>query len=160
MDNQDFPPLDDSKKLQYSYRNHIHKETRTDDTLDSTKALLLINQNLVEMRKNNSRIEGKLERIDSKLNQTALDTELHQITIAELIEHVRLLIQQIVRPVTSQIKPELLNFKTGLQYVYDKLHHLKKNLCNDYEVGRKLAVSPPIQDKLRTTSEEMMNDVT
>jgi hypothetical protein len=62
--------------------------------------------------------------------------------------------------VTSQIKLELLNSKTELQYVYDKLYRLKKNLCNDYEVGRKRAASPPIQDKLRTTSEEMMNDVT
>ena len=26
--------------------------------------------------------------------------------------------------------PKLLNSKTGLQYVYDKLYDLKKNLCN------------------------------
>jgi len=66
--------------------------------LDSTKALLLINENLVEMRENNKRVEGKFDKIELKLNQTPS-------------------IQHIVWPVSSQIKPELLNSKIGLQFI-------------------------------------------
>jgi len=44
------------------------------------------------MREGNKRVEEKLEKIDSKLNQTTLDTELHQMTVVNLIEHVRLFI--------------------------------------------------------------------
>lgn len=61
---------------------------------------------------------------------------------------------------TRQVKPELLNSETGLQSIYDKLQDLKNNLCNDYEVRRKRAASPPIQDKLLATSEETISDDT
>jgi hypothetical protein len=54
--------------------------------LDSTKALLLINENLVEMRENNKRVEGKFDKIELKLNQTPLNTELNQTTVVKLID--------------------------------------------------------------------------
>ncbi len=59
---------------------------------------------------------------------------------------------------TNQIKPELLNFKTELKSVYDKLRDLKNNLSSDYEVRRKLVAFPPIQDKLFAISEETISD--
>jgi hypothetical protein len=60
--------------------------------------------------------------------------------------------------VTNQIKPELLNSKTELKSVYDKLRDLKNNLSSDYEVRRKLVASPPIQDKLFAILEETISD--
>ncbi len=88
MKNQDFPPLNESKKLQQSPWNRVPTDACNNDTLDSTKALLLINENLVEMRKSNKKVERKLEKIYSKINQTALETELHQTTVIKLIEYV------------------------------------------------------------------------
>jgi hypothetical protein len=142
MKNQDFPPLGESKKSQQLPWNRVQTEKCNNDALDSKKALFLINENLVKTRESNKIVEGRLEKIDYKLNQTVLDTELHQTTVVNLIEYVRLLIQHIVWPVTKQIKPELLHSKTGLQSVYDKLRDLKINLCSDYEVRRKRAASP------------------
>ena len=43
-------------------------------------------------------MEEKLEKINIKLNQTALDTELHKKTIVKLIDYVSLLVQHIVWP--------------------------------------------------------------
>jgi hypothetical protein len=62
----------------------------------------------------NKRVGGKLEKVNSKLNQTVLDTELYKTAVVNLIEYVRLLIQHIVWRVASHIKPELLNSKTIL----------------------------------------------
>ncbi|CAF4899867.1 unnamed protein product [Rotaria socialis] len=95
MIDQDFPPLGESKKPRQAIWNHIQTEVRIDDSLGS-KALLLINEDLVAMRDSNRRIEEKLGKIDIKLNQTALDTELHQTSIVKLIEHVYLLIHHII----------------------------------------------------------------
>ncbi|CAF2087535.1 unnamed protein product [Rotaria magnacalcarata] len=83
---------------------------------------------MVAMHNSNIRIEEKLEKLDTKLNQTALDTELHQTTIIKLIEHVHLLIQHTIWPVTQQINPALLNCASGLQSAYDKLVELKTNV--------------------------------
>jgi len=87
--NQEFPPLGESKKPQQSPWNRVQTETCNNDALDSTKALFLINENLVEMRESNKRVEGKREKIELKLNQTALDTEFHQTTVVKLIEHAK-----------------------------------------------------------------------
>ncbi|CAF1259937.1 unnamed protein product, partial [Rotaria magnacalcarata] len=77
MKDQDFPPLGESEKPRQAIWNHVQTEVRTEDSLCS-KTLLLINENLVAMHNSNIRIEEKLEKLDIKLNQTALDTELHQ----------------------------------------------------------------------------------
>ncbi len=157
MINQDFPPLNESKKHQQNAWNHVQKEIRNNDTPDSTNALLLIDENLVAMRESNRRLELKLEKIDSKLNQTALDIELHQATVDKLIEHVQAIIEHIVCPVTSHIRPDLLNSTKGLQSIFDKLRDLKTNLHNDYEIRRKRAASPSTQDKSLVMSEETNN---
>ncbi|CAF2139351.1 unnamed protein product [Rotaria magnacalcarata] len=157
MKDQDFPPLGESEKPRQAIWNHVQTEVRTEDSLCS-KTLLLINENLVAMHNSNIRIEEKLEKLDIKLNQTALDTELHQTTIIKLIEHVHLLIQHTIWPVTQQINPALLNCTSGLQSVYDKLTELKTNVCKDYKIRRKRAESPPMQNISPSTAEEINTD--
>ncbi|CAF4761696.1 unnamed protein product, partial [Rotaria sp. Silwood2] len=100
MKNEDFPSIGKSKKPQQSVWNGVQTETGHDITPDSTKALLLINENLVEMRESNRRVEEKLEKINTQVNQTALDAELHQSTMNKLIENVQSLIHNVLGPVT------------------------------------------------------------
>ncbi|CAF2158211.1 unnamed protein product, partial [Rotaria magnacalcarata] len=157
MKDQDFPLLEKSKKPCQIIWNHVQTEVRTDDSLDS-KTLLLINENLVAMRDSNSRIEEKLGKIDIKLNQTTLDTELHQTSIVKLIEHVHLLIHHIIWSVTSAINPALLNFTSSLQSVFDKLAELKSNLLTNYEIRCKRAVLSTMQNKSPSTAEEIITD--
>ncbi len=38
------------------------------------------------MRENNKRVEGKFDKIELKLNQTPLNTELNQTTVVKLID--------------------------------------------------------------------------
>jgi two-component sensor histidine kinase len=64
----------------------MQTEARNNDALDSIKALLLITKNRIAMRESNRRVNEKLENIDSKLNQTALDTELNQTAMVILTE--------------------------------------------------------------------------
>jgi len=85
MEIQDFLLLGESKKPQQSVWNRVQTEARNKDASNSTKALLLLNKNLVAMHKSNRRVEEKLEKIDVKLNQTALNTELHQTTVVKLM---------------------------------------------------------------------------
>ncbi|CAF1399049.1 unnamed protein product [Rotaria sp. Silwood1] len=155
MKNEDFPSIRKSKKPQQSVWNGVQTETGHDITPDSTKALLLINENLVEMRESNRRVEEKLEKINTQVNQTALDAELHQSTMNKLIENVQSLIQNVLGPVMQQVKPELLKSKIGLQSIYDDLRDLKRDLKNDYEIRRKRPTSslqPPTPDKQIATS--------
>ncbi|CAF1211665.1 unnamed protein product [Rotaria sp. Silwood1] len=150
-----------SKKPQQSVWNGVQTETGHDITPDSTKALLLINENLVEMRESNRRVEEKLEKINTQVNQTALDAELHQSTMNKLIENVQSLIQNVLGPVMQQVKPELLKSKIGLQSIYDNLRDLKKDLKNDYEIRRKsptTSLQPPTPDKQIATSENTIRD--
>ncbi|CAF2791802.1 unnamed protein product [Rotaria sp. Silwood2] len=156
MKDEDFLLLGELKKPRQATWNHVQTEVRTDDSLGS-KALLLINEHLVAMSESNRRIEEKLEKIEIKLNQTALYTELHQTTIVELIEHVRLLIHHIIWPVTKQVNSALLNSTSGLQSAFDKLTELNINLCNDYEIRRKRGKSSPMQNKLSSTAEEIIS---
>ncbi|CAF4276875.1 unnamed protein product [Rotaria socialis] len=54
-------------------------------TEDVTKMLALMNQNVLDMKENTDRIDEKLDRINDKVNQSALDTELHQETLEKLL---------------------------------------------------------------------------
>jgi len=88
------------------------------------------------------------------LNQTVLDTDLDQTTVVNLIHYVRLLIQNIIWPMTTQANPTLLNFTTDLESIFDKLRHLKTNSCKEYEITRKRAASRSIPSKSAATSDK------
>ena len=163
MKNEAFPPLGKSKQPQHSAWNNVQTGTHNDTALDSTKLLLRINENMIEMRESNRRVEEKLDKIESKVNQTALDAELHQTTLVSLIGNVQSLIQNVLGPAIQQIKPELVKSETGLQSIYDNLRNLKTKLNDNYEIRRKRPSSPPmssISDKQTTTSEITIGDIT
>ena len=61
--------------------NHTQIETWNNDTSNITQVLAVINENLVTMRESNMRVEEKLEKIDVKVKQTALDAELRQTSL-------------------------------------------------------------------------------
>ena len=46
------------------------------------------------------------------------------------------------------------------QFIFDKVHDLKTNLCKDYEIKRERAVSQPTQSKILATSEGTNSGVT
>ena len=158
MTNEEFPSLGEPKKHLQMAWNHAQTETRNEGTPDSTKLLLLINENIMEMRESNKRVEGKLDKINIQVNQTALDTELHQRTVDKLIECLQSIIKNVLGPMASQISPDLLNAKTGLQYSYDILRDLKSNLNNDYEIRRKRPTSPPVPVKPSDTAGKSTSD--
>ncbi|CAF4957288.1 unnamed protein product, partial [Rotaria socialis] len=55
--------------------------TNINGSEDVTKMLISVNQNILDMKEYTHRIDEKLDRINDKVNQTALDTELHQATL-------------------------------------------------------------------------------
>ncbi|CAF5096291.1 unnamed protein product, partial [Rotaria magnacalcarata] len=59
--------------------------TNMNGSEDVTKMFVLMNQNILDMKENTHRIDEKLDRINEKVNQTALDTELHQETLMKLL---------------------------------------------------------------------------
>ena len=151
--NQEFPSLNGDNKFQQQQQNawnRMQTEARRNDEQDVTKVLAVINENLVAMRESNIRVEAKLERIDLKVNQAALDAELHQTTIDNLIEIVQTLIEHTLWPAIGRLQPELLQSPKGLQSVLTKLGKLKGSLRDDYTIRRKRPETPPIQEKSTT----------
>ena len=96
--NQEFPLMNEQNKPQQQHFtwNHTQPETRNNDTSNVTQVLAVINENLVAMRESNKRVEEKLEKIDVKVNQTALDTELHQTTLDKLIDNIESLVEHVL----------------------------------------------------------------
>ena len=58
--------------------------------------LLAINQNILDMKENTHRMEEKLDRIDIKIKQTALDTELHHNTLLKLLPTLESLVSDFI----------------------------------------------------------------
>ncbi|CAF4157481.1 unnamed protein product, partial [Rotaria magnacalcarata] len=53
---------------------------------DTTKILLSINQNILDMKDNTRRIDEKLDCINEKVNRTSLDVELHNEILVKLLQ--------------------------------------------------------------------------
>ncbi|CAF0886186.1 unnamed protein product [Rotaria sp. Silwood1] len=154
---QVFPPMNEHNKPQQQQQfawNHTRTETLNNETSNVTQVLAVINENLVVMRESNMRVEEKLDKIDVKVNQAALDAELHQTTLDKLIDYIQSLIEHVLWPVTSQVKPDLLQSAKGLQSILTKLGYLKLSLCDDYKIRRKRAESPPPTHEKSNTSKE------
>ncbi|CAF1384518.1 unnamed protein product [Rotaria sordida] len=160
VNNQEFPPMNEHNKSQQQPAwNHTRTETRNNDTSNVTQVLAVINENLVAMRESNMRVEEKLEKIDVKVNQTALDAELHQTTLDKLIDNIQSLIEHILWPVTGQVKPDLLQSSNGLQSILTKLGQLKASLRDDYKIRRKRAESPPPTHEKSNTLKERKKQI-
>lgn len=158
MRNEEWPHLGEPKKHQHIAWNHVQTENHNEGTPDTTKVLLLINENLTAMRESNKRVEEKLEKMNIQLNQTALDAELHQGTLNKLIECLQAVVQNVLRSVTHKVHPDLVMSKSGVQPIFDVLCELKSNLNSNYEVRRKRPTTPPTPTTQSDPNGKMISD--
>ncbi|CAM4846576.1 unnamed protein product [Rotaria magnacalcarata] len=63
---------------------------------DTTKILLSINQNILEMKDNTRRIDEKLDCINEKVNRTSLDVELHNEILVNLLPTLASLVDKFI----------------------------------------------------------------
>jgi hypothetical protein len=143
---EEFSPVNElvkpQRKQQFAW-NRTQIETRNNEASNVTQVLEIINENLVAVRESNRRVEERLEKIDVRVNQTALDAELHQVTLDKMIENVQALIEHVLWPLSRQVKPDLLQSSKGLQSILTNICQLKSSLRDDYKIRRKRAESPP-----------------
>ena len=149
---QDFPPINENNKSSPQEQQQRAWNRTTIDNIMSNEAntaklLTVINESLVAMRESSNRVEAKLEQMDQKGNQTALDIELHQTTIVNLIENVQSLIEHVLWPVTAQVKPGIHKSSNGLEPMLRRLRGLKTTLREEFKTRRQQLVTPPIQDE-------------
>ncbi|CAF2205808.1 unnamed protein product [Rotaria magnacalcarata] len=81
---------------------------------DTTKILLSINQNILEMKDNTRRIDEKLDCINEKVNRTSLDVELHNEILVNLLPTLASLVDKFIGPM-------MLNDVAGLRNKQDQL---------------------------------------
>jgi hypothetical protein len=110
---------------------------------DTTKILLSINQNIVEMKENTHRINEKLDHLNDKVNQSALDTELHHETLVKLLPTLLSIIQDFIWPMTNYNIAQLGNQQPKLQKHFTGVESLFHHLKADYMSRRKRSISPP-----------------
>jgi hypothetical protein len=112
------------------------------DSTETVKSLLLINEKLVVMTESNKRIEDTLEKIDTKLNQTALDANLHQATLIKILDTTLILIEKVIWPISAQTNQLVLEGTFGLQEILNTFASIKNELYRDYNTRRQRASSP------------------
>jgi uncharacterized coiled-coil protein SlyX len=110
---------------------------------DTTKILLLMNQNILEMKESTHRLNEKLDRLNDKVNQSALDNELHHKTLGSLIPTLLSIIKEFIWPMTNFNVAQLGSQQTKLQKYYTEIESLLNHLKNDYTERRRCNISPP-----------------
>lgn len=109
----------------------------TNGSEDTTKMLISINQNILDMKENTYRINEKLDNMNEKVNRTALDNELHHETIGSILLTISALITDYIGPITNKDKvPQLQN-------LYDNFKMVTSHFKTDYSERRKRNTSPP-----------------
>ncbi|CAF3645009.1 unnamed protein product [Rotaria socialis] len=81
---------------------------------DTTKLLLSINQNILDMKDNTRRIDEKLDCINEKVHRTSLDVELHNEILMKLLPTLASLVDKFIWPM-------MLNDVAGLRNKQDQL---------------------------------------
>ena len=114
----------------------------TNGSEDSTKMLLTINQNILDMKETTHRMGEKLDRIDKKIDQTALDTELHHNTLLKLVPTLGSLVSEFIWPMMMLNVAGLKERQPKLQALFNDLNKLLLNLNLDYTARRKRSSSP------------------
>ena len=104
--------------------------------------LLTINQNILDMKETTHRMGEKLDRIDKKINQTALDTELHHNTLLKLLPTLGSLVSEFIWPMMMLNVAGLKERQPKLQALFNDLNKLLLNLNLDYTARRKRSSSP------------------
>ncbi|CAF3873695.1 unnamed protein product [Rotaria sp. Silwood1] len=110
---------------------------------DTTKMLFSINQNILDMKDNTHRMDEKLDRINDKIDQTALDTELHHETLIKLMPTLISIVGDFIWPVMNHNVAGLREKQSQLQKIFNDLEVLLSHLKSDYTARRKRSTSPP-----------------
>ncbi|CAF2106826.1 unnamed protein product [Rotaria magnacalcarata] len=119
--------------------------TNMNGSEDVTKMFVLMNQNILDMKENTHRIDEKLDRINEKVNQTALDTELHQETLMKLLPICVSIVCDFIWPVMAHNVAGLGDKHSQLQKLLSNVDLLLRDLKSDYSARRKRSTSPPPQ---------------
>jgi hypothetical protein len=136
----EFPPLQETTRP--SRQAWDRNPTKEVDSTETVKSLLLINEKLVVVIESNKRIEDTLEKIDTKLNQTALDANLHQATLIKILDTTLILIEKVIWPISAQTNQLVLEGTFGLQEILNTFASIKNKLYRDYNTRRQRASSP------------------
>ena len=112
---------------------------------DMTKMLLSLNQNIIDMKEYWHRIEEKLDRLNDKADQIALDTELHYETLTKLMPTLLSIIKDFIWPMTNSTfnAAQLVKQQPTLQKYFSGIESLLNHLDTDYNSRRKRSMSPP-----------------
>jgi len=121
----------------------ITTSMNVDASVDTTKILLSINQNILDMKESTHSINEKVDRINDKINQTALDTELHHETLMKVLPTITSIIEDFIWPIMHHDVAGLRHKKDQLQALFTSLSSSLKYLKTDYTARRKRSTSPP-----------------
>ena len=106
----------------------------TNRSEDSTKMLISINQNILDMKENTY-------RMNDQVNQTVLDTELHHETLVKLIPTVVSLIGEFIWPIIPSNTAGLKSKQPQLQKMFNDMEALLLYLKSEYTARRKRSTS-------------------
>ena len=109
---------------------------------DTTKILLSINQNILDMKDNTRRIDEKLDCINEKVNRTSLDVELHNETLMKLLPTLASLVDTFIWPMMLNDVAGLRKKQDQLQNIYSSFNSQLNYLKTDYTARRKRSSSP------------------
>ncbi|CAF4854146.1 unnamed protein product, partial [Rotaria socialis] len=109
---------------------------------DTTKLLLSINQNILDMKDNTRRIDEKLDCINEKVNRASLDVELHNGILMKLLPTLASLVDKFIWPMVLNDVAGLRNKQDQLQKIYSSFNSQLNYLKTDYTARRKHSSSP------------------
>ncbi|CAF3895346.1 unnamed protein product [Rotaria sp. Silwood1] len=130
---------------------------------DTTRMLLTINQNILDMKEYTHRINEKLHGINERVNQTALDVELHQETLIKQLPILVSIITDFLWPMTNYNVAGLKENQPKLQKILTKLETSLSYLKSDYTTRRKRSTSPlphlsPSQEPTKASNKGLNNE--
>ncbi|CAF3390699.1 unnamed protein product [Rotaria sp. Silwood2] len=95
------------------------------------------------MKDNTHRMDKKLDRINDKIDQTALDTELHHETLIKLMPTLVSIVGDFIWLVMNHNVVGLREKQPQLQKIFNNLEVLLSHLKSDYTARRKRGTFPP-----------------
>ncbi|CAF1935026.1 unnamed protein product [Rotaria magnacalcarata] len=88
-------------------------------------------------------MNDKLDRINERVNNTALDTELQHETLLKLLPNLVEIVEKFIWPIMSQNVVGLREKQPQLQKLFNGLESSLSYLKSDYSTRRKRISSPP-----------------
>ena len=104
---------------------------------DTTKILMSINRNVLDMKENVHAINEQLNQMNEQVNQTTRNIELHHETLNSIMSFLSSLVIEYVGPTTAPDR------RPQLQQLYDGFKMKRLHFESEYNNRRTLNVSPP-----------------